>query len=146
MLGIFNLRNFVDIYLLLLFPKSFVYKLFEIFMNFLNHNYPFEYSRGLFFHEATNQVKFALNCTQISTFKFEEDDPVWYDSIKRSLFPNLIVEWFIIPKSIAKHLIKRQHLQCLDLLEIHKLIEDIQKDGSVNNLRIINNYLVEHLQ
>lgn len=76
-------------------------------MNFLNHDYSFEYSRGLLFHEATNQVEFALNCTEISTFELEEDDPVRYDSIERSLFSNLIVERFIVPQSIAKHLKKR---------------------------------------
>jgi hypothetical protein len=50
----FYLVNFVGIYLLFLLPKLFIYKLFQIFMNFLNHHYSFEYSRGLFFHEATN--------------------------------------------------------------------------------------------
>lgn len=73
-------------------------------MNLLDHDYSLKYSTCLFCHEVWNQIKFALNCIEITAFKFEKDDPIWNYLVKRSFLSDLIVEWFVVPKSVAKHL------------------------------------------
>lgn len=88
-------------------------------MDLLYHDYPLEYSGGLFFHKIRDEVKFALNCIEVSALKLKENDPIRHDLVERCLFANLVVECFIIPKSIAEHLEERKHLKRLDLLKVH---------------------------
>lgn len=61
-------------------------------MDFLDHDYPFEYCIGFFCHEVGDEIEFALDCIKIAAFEFKEDDPVGYYLIKGGLLSYFYVE------------------------------------------------------
>jgi hypothetical protein len=132
--------------LLLVLPKLFIYELFQIFLNLLDHDESFESSIGLFEHKCCDKVELVGDPREVAALEFEENDPIGNNLIEGGLLTNFIVKSFVVPQSVAKHLEEGEHLQLLDLLVVHQLIEDREEDGGIDYLGIVYHDFIQHLE